>query len=110
LEEELTFKESYLNLLRERRQREEQPEEREEEREEEMEESGNGSNKYPPVQRSHYKSSHSSEEERPQFEEEKPSKSSILQKYSRMKESLAKQVSQHSEEEWDYRKRFEQEE
>lgn len=110
LEEELTFKESYLNLLRERRLKEELPREREEE---ETPSDKYASNDYPPVQRSVYKSSHSSEEDDylPN-EQEKPSKNSILQKYSYFKESLVRprQQSHHSEEEEDKRYQYEGEE
>jgi hypothetical protein len=109
LEEELTFKESYLNLLRERRLKEEEPFEKDEE---ESPLDKYGSNNYPPIQRSVYKSSHSSSEgEKPPSEQERPSKNSILQKYSYFKESLVqpKQESHHSEEEEDKRYQYDDE-
>jgi hypothetical protein len=77
LEEELTFKESYLNQLRERRMKEDPPEEAEE-----REEEGSILDGSPPIQRSMYKSSHSSSED---GSEGRSSKASILQKYSNFK-------------------------
>jgi hypothetical protein len=77
LEEELAFKESYLNLLRERRMKEDPPEDQEE-----RAENVSRKNDSPPIQKSVYKSSHSSSEE---GSEGRSSKASMLQKYSNFK-------------------------